>query len=82
MADAKTLEELATVEYWDARYSSTQETSYEWFKSFENLKPFLAKYLPAPAERSESPSPRALHLGCGNSVCAFVANMAYGGAIC
>jgi hypothetical protein len=73
MVKDKELEELAHPEYWDKRYTSEQKTgpdgtqqtleSYEWFRTFENLRPFLTKHLPAP-----SMGCHVLHLGCGNSV--------------
>ena len=71
MADAKTLEELASVEYWDTRYSSTPESTYEWFKSYDSLKPFFSKHLPAP-EDEDGANVRVLHLGCGNSVSSVI----------
>ena len=62
--------ELATVAYWDKRYSDERSgvgdkngEDYEWFKTYEKLKPFFSKHLP-PAESS----PRILQLGCGTSV--------------
>ena len=67
MADAKTLEEIATAEYWDTRYSSTTESTYDWFKTYDNLKPFLSRHLPAPKDE-RGVNVRLLHLGCGNSV--------------
>ncbi|KAL9115610.1 MAG: hypothetical protein Q9187_007235 [Circinaria calcarea] len=66
MAGAKTLEELASAEYWDARYSSTAESTYEWFKSYNNLKPFFSRHLPAAKDENRA-NVRLLHLGCGNS---------------
>lgn len=69
MADADSLEALAHPEYWDARYSNPSSVpTYEWFKSFDSLKPFFAKHLPPPISNDGSKSPRILHLGCGNSV--------------
>ena len=72
MANAETLEELAHAEYWDQRYLSSSDSSYEWFKPFEILKPFLSKHLPVPSVGVNGTNPRILHLGCGNSVCAFI----------
>ena len=73
MVRDKELEELARPEYWDKRYASERKTSpdgtqqtldsYEWFRTFENLRPFLAKHLPIPSSGCH-----ILHLGCGNSV--------------
>ena len=75
MSDAKTLEELAFAKYWDERYAKPDaEESFEWFKSYENLKGFLEKWLPKVQEIGEEKGerPKILHLGCGNSV-SFVA---------
>lgn len=71
MSDAKTLEELAFAKYWDDRYAKPDaEESFEWFKSYENLKGFLGKWLPKVSEIEEGKveQPKILHLGCGNSV--------------
>jgi hypothetical protein len=67
------LAELAHPEYWDERYTSEQKTSengtqpvlgsYEWFRNFEDLRPFFAKHLSASFSGCH-----ILHLGCGNSV--------------
>jgi len=69
MAGAKSLEELATVEYWDTRYSKPNVVqTYEWFKGYDNirLREFFTKHLP-----QSSSELRILHLGCGNSVRGF-----------
>ena len=58
--------ELSTQEHWDSRYAGDRDDGlgeHEWFRSFEELRPFLMKYLPDSAAR-----PRILHLGCGTSV--------------
>lgn len=71
MADAKTLEELATADYWDARYSKPDAApTYEWFKGFDNLQDFFIKHLPPPTADL-----RIIHLGCGNSVCQPIMSM-------
>ncbi|TVY47578.1 Endothelin-converting enzyme [Lachnellula occidentalis] len=67
MAKEEELRELTYPEYWNKRYISEQKDaatlgSYEWFRNFEKLHPFLNKHLPAPCE-----NPHILHLGCGNS---------------
>lgn len=60
--------EFLTVEYQDRRYrNETNEQpseigAHEWSRTFKDLKPILAKYLPQPRE-----NPRILHLGCGTS---------------
>lgn len=70
------LKELSTTSYWDTRYTTeqrqhedkqaagdTEEPEYEWFRTFEQVRPFLKKHLP-PA----SSGVRILQLGCGTSV--------------
>jgi hypothetical protein len=58
------LKELAHPRYWDERYSSERQSdSHEWFRSFEQLRPFLEHYLPSPSSGCH-----ILHLGCGSSV--------------
>ena len=67
----ESLEELAHASYWDKRYTGgdgedaldTNGTgSYDWFKSFQAMRPFFEAHLPGPQS-----APRILHLGCGNS---------------
>lgn len=64
---------LGTPEYWNKRYAEGrkpdeeddgQQTldSFEWFRTFSDLRPFLTKHLPSPKS-----NPHILHLGCGNS---------------
>ncbi len=66
------LKELAHPKYWDERYRSEQKTaqdgtpdldSYEWFRSFKQLRPFFEDNLSPPSSECHT-----LHLGCGNSV--------------
>lgn len=71
--------ELTTVEYWDKRYKVEKsgvklddDEDYEWFKTYEKLRPFFAKHLP-----SVESSPRILQLGCGTSVGAQVSSMMF-----
>jgi len=40
-----------------------EEREYEWFRTFDQIKPFLEQHLP-----SASSSVRILQLGCGTSV--------------
>lgn len=40
-----------------------EEREYEWFRTFDQIKPFLEKHLPP-----TSSSVRILQLGCGTSV--------------
>ena len=62
--------ELSRKEYWDQRYTQERQdqqdanaANYEWFKTFEKLRPFLTKHLPDTTD-----VPRILHLVCGTSV--------------
>lgn len=72
------LEKLSHAEFWDTRYATEKGEAqrdededgtegelgnFEWFRTFEDLKQFFEKRLPA----SEK-NPEILHLGCGNSV--------------
>ncbi|KAG9300233.1 hypothetical protein G9A89_011306 [Geosiphon pyriformis] len=73
-------------EYWDARYikemiqrnnkNKDQESgrmnaaTFDWFKTFAELKPLFNQHLPPPlfvSSASSSASPNILILGCGNS---------------
>ena len=73
MATEASLEELAHPKYWDARYALEQKNkaeaphgtlaSYDWFRTFDEIRPLLLKYLPPAMDDI-----RILHLGCGNSV--------------
>ncbi|KAK3814152.1 MAG: S-adenosyl-L-methionine-dependent methyltransferase [Benniella sp.] len=45
-------------EYWEERYS--QEESFDWFKTYADLKPLLNEHI-------KSKDARILMLGCGNS---------------
>jgi hypothetical protein len=63
--------ELAFADYWNKRYADDRAgkadedgDDYEWFKTYEKLKPFLSKHLP-PVQHT----PKILQLGCGTSVC-------------
>ena len=61
--------ELSQASYWNSRYTQSQaassEESYEWFRTFAKLRPFLTKHDPPPD--LESAGPRILHLGSGAS---------------
>ena len=75
MTKDKELEEQAHSEHWDKRYELELQKgvdtdgnqqligSFEWYRSFKTLRPFLTKHLPAPETGCH-----ILHLGCGNSV--------------
>ena len=73
------LEKLSHAEFWDGRYAAEKGDAkapnededgtegelgnFEWFRTFQDLKDFFGKRLPAPESE-----PEILHLGCGNSV--------------
>ena len=73
MVNDKDLVELADPNYWNERYRSEQKAaqnseqpmldSYEWFRSFEQLRTFFEYSLPPSSSECH-----ILHLGCGNSV--------------
>lgn len=62
------LQRLAHYEYWDERYNEVgpDEQVHEWFRSFDDLHPFLDRHL-FQVRRPET-SPKILHLGSGDSV--------------
>jgi len=77
MSSESELRELSQPAFWDNRYATASQTndaedpdaestieSFEWFRSFSKIRPFLEKWLP-----KSSGSELILHLGCGNSVC-------------
>lgn len=51
--------ELATKEYWDARYEGDDRDGYDWFRKYSDIAEFLEKHL--------HPNSRILILGCGTS---------------
>lgn len=61
--------ELSYSQFWDERYKAESfeqdglSEEYEWFKTFEKLRPFLTKHL-----KNVPTDTRMLHLGCGKSV--------------
>ena len=68
------LVKLQHADFWDSRYAQERAEakekdqqaelgSFEWFGSFEGLRPFFAQYMP-----KADAKPSVLHLGCGNSV--------------
>ena len=59
---------LAHADYWDERYSAAESETptHEWFRTFDQLLPFLEPRLFQ--LRPASTSPRILHLGSGDSV--------------
>ncbi|KAI9739895.1 MAG: hypothetical protein M1818_004951 [Claussenomyces sp. TS43310] len=74
MFNDEALAELSHSRYWDERYRSEQKVnqhetetqpsldSYDWFRSFEQLRRFFEHNLPP-----SSSGCHILHLGCGNS---------------
>ncbi|KAJ3337506.1 hypothetical protein HDU93_000999 [Gonapodya sp. JEL0774] len=56
-------------DYWEARYQKEgPETTFDWFKSYEEIRPVLEANLPPlPPPTSPSDPPHLLVLGCGNS---------------
>ncbi|KAK0252093.1 hypothetical protein B0A54_07796 [Friedmanniomyces endolithicus] len=60
-------EALATPEYWDERYlrSDGGRPTHEWFKSYDQLQPFLTNHLFN--VRRPQDQPTVLHLGAGDS---------------
>lgn len=65
---AAELKRLAHHDYWDERYAEVgpDEQVHEWFRSFNDLRPFLDTYLFQ--IRGPETAPRILHLGSGDSV--------------
>ncbi len=61
-------EALATPEYWNERYSQSdgEHPTHEWFKSYDQLQPFLTNHLFN--VRNPRDQPTILHLGAGDSV--------------
>ncbi|KXS19940.1 S-adenosyl-L-methionine-dependent methyltransferase [Gonapodya prolifera JEL478] len=61
-----------TQQYWDSRYQTEgPDATFDWFKSYDDIRPVLEANLPPPAPSSPPPHPGALPhllvLGCGNS---------------
>ncbi|KAJ2745920.1 hypothetical protein GGI20_001799 [Coemansia sp. BCRC 34301] len=50
-----------TREYWQQRYTREEATTFDWFKSYKDLKPLFGKHI-------GSKDVRILMLGCGNSL--------------
>jgi len=68
----ESLEGLTHASYWDRRHKAGDGEdaldingtgAYDWFKSFQAIRPFLEEHLPG-----ANSAPKILHLGCGNSV--------------
>ncbi|RYP20751.1 hypothetical protein DL767_009398 [Monosporascus sp. MG133] len=67
MSSQEELRQLSRPEYWDEKYTDAAEDAqlHEWFRTFDELKPFLDKNL-FQIRRPET-NPRILHLGSGDS---------------
>ncbi|KAM0531466.1 hypothetical protein ACHAP9_006197 [Verticillium nonalfalfae] len=61
------LEKLAHPEFWDERYSTAEADTptHEWFRTFDELLPFLEPNLFG--SRGPLTNPKILHLGSGDS---------------
>ena len=70
MSEAE-LRRLAYPEYWDERYNEVgpEKQVHEWFRSFDELVPFLNRHLFQ--EHGPETAPMILHLGSGDSVSLF-----------
>ncbi|OAP59320.1 hypothetical protein AYL99_06618 [Fonsecaea erecta] len=66
MSEAE-LKRLARSEYWDERYAKVgpDEQVHEWFRTFNDLEPFLDRHLFQ--VRAPETAPTILHLGSGDS---------------
>ena len=62
------IKRLAHADYWNERYTEVgpNKQVHEWFRSFEDLKPFFEQHLFEP--RAPETMPKVLHLGSGDSV--------------
>ncbi|KAK4463588.1 hypothetical protein QBC42DRAFT_285216, partial [Cladorrhinum samala] len=56
---------LSDPTYWDARYSNS--LGHEWFRDFEELKPFFERNLLSVPGFTPDDDPAILHLGSGDS---------------
>lgn len=62
------IKRLAHSDYWDERYAEVgpEEQVHEWFRSFNDLRPFFNQHLFE--MRGPETAPVVLHLGSGDSV--------------
>ncbi|KAG7113519.1 EEF1A lysine methyltransferase 4 like protein [Verticillium longisporum] len=67
MMSNEELEKLAHPEFWDERYSTAEADTptHEWFRTFDELLPFLEPNLFG--SRGPLTNPKILHLGSGDS---------------
>ena len=56
------MDQYGNKEYWDDRYKLDTQP-FEWYQDYSALKPLLSKEL----QKLQTPSPRILVIGCGNS---------------
>lgn len=47
--------------YWEERYKSNQETTFDWLEDFETLKPIIEEF------KLDKLKSKILVLGCGNA---------------
>ncbi|EGR46995.1 uncharacterized protein TRIREDRAFT_65214 [Trichoderma reesei QM6a] len=70
MTARKEYRELATREYWDKYYAAAKksnEKGHEWFRTYEQLKPFFARNLFNREGLQVKDNPMILHPGSGES---------------
>lgn len=69
MMSDEELKQLAKPQFWDERYATAEADTptHEWFRTFDELSPFLEPHLFG--AREPSTQPKILHLGSGDSVC-------------
>jgi len=69
------IKRLAHPDYWDERYTEVGSGAqvHEWFRSYGDLEEFLNRHLFQ--VRGPETAPKLLHLGSGDSVNAWFANM-------
>ncbi|KAL9092160.1 MAG: hypothetical protein Q9165_004593 [Trypethelium subeluteriae] len=76
-------ERLSHPEVWNERYSKSdgEHPTHEWFKSFDALRPFLARNFLETRKPDEDP--RILHLGSGDSTLPYdLASLGYKNQLC
>lgn len=59
---------LAYEDFWNKRYATSdgEHPTHEWFRSYDDLLPFLEQQLFEPFKPTDNP--KILHLGAGDSV--------------
>lgn len=53
-------EQFSQKEYWEQRYSDETQSDFDWFKTYDDLRPLFDELIPLRTSR-------ILMLGCGNS---------------